>query len=116
MRMRAGAAVIIVVNKWDLMTTGKDGMRLFDGKPPADQKVYEQQVRDKSEVPGAMLHCCLSRLRTGKNIEQVFKKVELGGARAAEARDDGADESVSGEGGLPEGVSADEQARAGSTT
>ena len=26
--------------------TGPDGLRLFDGKPPADQKVYEQQVRD----------------------------------------------------------------------
>ncbi len=44
----SGRSVIIVVNKWDLMTrTGKDGMRLFDGKPPADQKIYEQDVRDK---------------------------------------------------------------------
>ncbi len=35
----SGRSVIIVVNKWDLMTrAGKDGMRLFDGKPPADQK------------------------------------------------------------------------------
>ena len=33
----SGRSVIIVVNKWDLMTrTGKDGMRLFDGKPPAE--------------------------------------------------------------------------------
>lgn len=37
----SGRSVIIVVNKWDLLTTGRT-----DGKPHADRKVYEQQVRD----------------------------------------------------------------------
>jgi GTP-binding protein len=36
----SGRSVIIVVNKWDLVTTGRT-----DGKPPADRSVFEQQVR-----------------------------------------------------------------------
>jgi GTPase len=73
----SGRSVIIVVNKWDLMTrTGKDGMRLFDGKPPADQKIYEQDVRDKLKYLDYAPLLFISAA-DGKNIEQVFKKVEL---------------------------------------
>jgi GTP-binding protein len=36
----SGRSVIIVVNKWDLMTTGRT-----DGKPPADREVFETQLR-----------------------------------------------------------------------
>jgi GTPase len=73
----SGRSVIIVVNKWDLMTrTGKDGMRLFDGKPPADQKLYEQDVRDKLKYLEYAPLLFISAA-DGKNIEQVFKKVEL---------------------------------------
>ena len=36
----SGRSVILVVNKWDLVTTGRT-----DGKPPADQTIYEEQVR-----------------------------------------------------------------------
>ncbi len=73
----SGRSVIIVVNKWDLMTrTGKDGMRLFDGKPPADQKLYEQEVRDRLKYLDYAPLLFISAA-DGKNIEQVFKKVEL---------------------------------------
>jgi GTP-binding protein len=73
----SGRSVIIVVNKWDLMTrTGKDGMRLFDGKPPADQKLYEQDVRDKLKYLEYAPLLFISAV-DGKNIESVFKKVEL---------------------------------------
>ena len=73
----SGRSVIIVVNKWDLMTkTGPDGMRLFDGKPPADQKVYEQQVRDALKYLDYAPLLFISAA-DGKNIESVFKKVEL---------------------------------------
>jgi GTP-binding protein len=73
----SGRSVIIVVNKWDLMTrTGRDGMRLFDGKPPADQKLYEQDVRDKLKYLDYAPLLFISAA-DGKNIEQVFKKVEL---------------------------------------
>ena len=36
----SGRSVIIVINKWDLMTTHRT-----DGKPPADRLLYEEQVR-----------------------------------------------------------------------
>ncbi len=73
----SGRSVVIVVNKWDLMTTlGADGMRLFDGKPPADQKVYEQQVRDALKYLDYAPLLFISASE-GNNIESVFKKVEL---------------------------------------
>ena len=36
----SGHSVIILVNKWDAVTTGRT-----DGKPPADREVYEAQLR-----------------------------------------------------------------------
>ena len=36
----SGRSVIILVNKWDAVTTSRT-----DGKPPADREVYEQQLR-----------------------------------------------------------------------
>jgi GTP-binding protein len=36
----SGRSVIIVVNKWDAVTTGRT-----DGKPPADRDIFEQQLR-----------------------------------------------------------------------
>ncbi len=36
----SGRSVVIVVNKWDLVTTGRT-----DGRPPADRKIFEQQLR-----------------------------------------------------------------------
>ncbi len=36
----SGRSVIIVVNKWDLLTTGRT-----DSKPPADREIFEQQLR-----------------------------------------------------------------------
>ncbi|HEV2278638.1 MAG TPA: ribosome biogenesis GTPase Der [Acidobacteriaceae bacterium] len=36
----SGRSVVIVVNKWDLVTTGRS-----DGKPPADRAIFERQLR-----------------------------------------------------------------------
>jgi len=36
----SGRSVIIVVNKWDAVTTGRS-----DGKPPADREIFERQLR-----------------------------------------------------------------------
>jgi GTP-binding protein len=36
----SGRSVIIVVNKWDAVTTGRT-----DGKPPADRDIFERQMR-----------------------------------------------------------------------
>jgi GTP-binding protein len=73
----SGRSVIIVVNKWDLMTTaGPDGRRAFDGGPIADKKVYEQQVRDSLKYLeyAPLLFVSASE---SKGIAEVFKKVEL---------------------------------------
>ncbi len=73
----SGRSVIIVVNKWDLMTTaGPDGRRAFDGGPIADKKIYEQQVRDSLKYLdyAPLLFVTASE---AKGIDEVFKKVEL---------------------------------------
>jgi GTPase len=36
----SGRSVMIVVNKWDAVTTGRT-----DGKPPADREIFESQIR-----------------------------------------------------------------------
>jgi GTP-binding protein len=73
----SGRSVIIVINKWDLMTTvGPDGKRVFDGKAPAEQKVYEEQVRDALKYLDYAPLVFVSAVES-RGIDQVFKKVEL---------------------------------------
>jgi GTP-binding protein len=36
----SGRSVILIVNKWDVVTTGRT-----DGKPPADRAIFERQLR-----------------------------------------------------------------------
>ena len=71
----SGRSVIIVINKWDLVTSART-----DGKPPADQKVYEQQVRDALKyLDYAPLLFISAGPEVGgpRAIDQVFAKVEL---------------------------------------
>ncbi|HEY5382293.1 MAG TPA: ribosome biogenesis GTPase Der [Acidobacteriaceae bacterium] len=73
----SGRSVIIVVNKWDLMTeVGPDGKLLFDGTAPADKKVYEQQVRDALKYLDYAPLLFVSAAES-KGVEEIFKKVEL---------------------------------------
>jgi GTP-binding protein len=73
----SGRSVIIIVNKWDLMTTpGPDGKRAFNGGPIADKKVYEQQVRDSLKYLDYAPLVFVSAAE-GKGVDEVFKKVEL---------------------------------------
>jgi GTP-binding protein len=67
----SGRSVIIIVNKWDLMTTGRT-----DGQPPADKKVYEQQVRDSLKYLDYAPLLFVSASES-KGIDELFKKVEL---------------------------------------
>ncbi|HEY9126031.1 MAG TPA: ribosome biogenesis GTPase Der, partial [Acidobacteriaceae bacterium] len=67
----SGRSVVIVVNKWDAVTTGRT-----DGKPPADKKVYEQQVRDALKYLDYAPLVFISAMEN-KGVDQVFKKVEL---------------------------------------
>jgi GTPase len=65
----SGRSMVIVVNKWDLVTTKRT-----DGKPPADKKVFEEQLRYQlkflSYVPVIFVSAA-----EGQNIEQVFATV-----------------------------------------
>jgi GTP-binding protein len=53
------------------VTTGRT-----DGKPAADKKVYEQQVRDALKYLEYAPLVFISAME-GKGVDQVFKKVEL---------------------------------------
>lgn len=72
----AGRSVIIVINKWDLMTTART-----DGKPPADQKVYAQQVRDALKyldyAPLLFISAAPEDGGAPRAMSEVFAKVEL---------------------------------------
>jgi GTP-binding protein len=72
----SGRSVIIVINKWDLMTTAR-----ADGKPPADQKIYAQQVRDALKYLDYAPLLFISAAPEGggapRAIDEVFAKVEL---------------------------------------
>ncbi len=77
----SGRSVIIVVNKWDLMAPPKhmldeNGNRPFDGKPPADKKVFEEQVRYHLKYLDYAPLVFVSASE-GIGINDVFKKVEL---------------------------------------
>jgi GTP-binding protein len=73
----SGRSVIIVINKWDLMTqVDAEGRRVFDGGPPADKKLYEQQVRDSLKYLDYAPLLFVSAAES-KGIAEVFKKVEL---------------------------------------
>jgi GTP-binding protein len=67
----SGRSVIIVVNKWDLVTTGRT-----DGKPPAERSVYEEQVRRHLKfLPYAPV--LFVSATTGKNVDEIFSTLEL---------------------------------------
>ena len=99
----SGRSVIILVNKWDAVTTART-----DGKPPADREVYEEQLRRTLKYLHYAPVIFLSALeKTGLGrVMNETKKV------AVEARNDGADESVPGEDRLPARASANGQAAA----
>lgn len=67
----SGRSVIILINKWDLVTDKRT-----DGKPPADRNIYEEQVRRhlKFLVYAPVLFISAT---TGKNIDKVFFTLEL---------------------------------------
>jgi GTP-binding protein len=79
----SGRSVIIVVNKWDLLTTGRT-----DGKPPADREIFEQQLRTVLKYLSYAPVIFLSALEgtgphAGKKMQRVLHEVV---AVAAERR------------------------------
>jgi GTP-binding protein len=67
----SGRSVIVVVNKWDLVTSGRT-----DGKPPADRKVYEEQVRRHLKFLSYAPVVFVSAT-SGQNLDKLFSTLEL---------------------------------------
>ena len=75
----SGRSVIIVVNKWDAVTTART-----DGKPPADRAIFEEQLRDTlkylsyakiifiSALEGTVIG---GRGRDAKDLESLLREV-----------------------------------------
>ena len=77
----SGRSVIVVVNKWDAVTTGRT-----DGKPPADREIYEQQLRRELKYLNYAPVLFLSAkqgIDSGKGMAKVMQEVV---AIAAERR------------------------------
>ena len=71
----SGRSVIIVVNKWDAVTTGRT-----DGKPPADREIFEKQLRSAlkylSYAPVIFLSALEGRGPDGKGMARVLNEVK----------------------------------------
>ena len=65
----SGRSMVIVVNKWDLLTTNRT-----DGRPPADKKVFEEQLRYALKFLNYVPIVFVSASE-GQNIQQVFETV-----------------------------------------
>ena len=66
----SGRSVIIVINKWDLLTTART-----DGKPPADRAVYEEQVRRALKYLSYAPVIFISAA-SGMNLEKLMKDIK----------------------------------------
>ncbi len=73
----SGRSVIIIVNKWDAVTTGRT-----DGKPPADREIFEKQLRNVLKYLSYAPVIFLSAQK-GTNLDRVLREVK---AVAAERR------------------------------
>ena len=84
----SGRSVIIVINKWDLVSTPASANTALagdptrktdkrtDGKPPADRHVYEEQVRRHLKFLSYAPVVFVSAT-TGRNLDKVFSTLEL---------------------------------------
>jgi len=66
----SGRSVIILVNKWDAVTTSRT-----DGKPPADREIFEQQLRRALKYLDYAPVIFLSALEV-KGMPRVLKEVK----------------------------------------
>jgi len=66
----SGRSVILVVNKWDAVTTGRT-----DGKPPADRDIFERQLRNVLKYLDYAPVIFLSA-KEGKGMGRVLREVK----------------------------------------
>ncbi len=67
----SGRSIIVVINKWDLVTSNRS-----DGKPPADRKLFEEQVRQHLKFLSYAPLVFVSA-STGQGLEKLFATLEL---------------------------------------
>jgi GTP-binding protein len=84
----SGRSVIVVINKWDLVSTPASANKALagdpakrtgkrtDGKSPADRSVYEEQVRRHLKFLSYAPIVFVSAT-TGRNLEKLFSTLEL---------------------------------------
>jgi len=78
----SGRSVIILVNKWDAVTTGRT-----DGKPPADREIFEKQLRSVLKYLHYAPVIFLSALEgTGPGAKKLLRVLNEVVAVAAERR------------------------------
>jgi GTP-binding protein len=65
----SGRSVILVVNKWDLVTSGRT-----DGKPPADRAIFERQLRSVLKYLSYAPVLFISATE-GRNVSRVLDTV-----------------------------------------
>jgi GTPase len=66
----SGRSVILIVNKWDAVTTGRT-----DGKPPADREIFERQLRSVLKYLSYAPVIFLSA-KEGTNLDRVMREVK----------------------------------------
>lgn len=66
----SGRSVIILVNKWDAVTTGRT-----DGKPPADRDIFEKQLRNTLKYLSYATVIFLSA-KEGTGLQRVLRDVK----------------------------------------
>jgi GTPase len=78
----SGRSIIILVNKWDLVTTGKKraisqarAARIQDSKRPNDQNVYLERLRGALKFLNYAPALFISA-STGKNVDKIFPLLE----------------------------------------
>jgi len=78
----SGRSIIILVNKWDLVTTGKKraisqarAARIHDSRRPNDQSVYLQRLRGALKFLNYAPALFISA-STGKNVDKIFPLLE----------------------------------------
>ena len=78
----SGRSMIILVNKWDLITTGQKraisqarAARIQDSKRPQDQKLYIERLRNSLKFLNYAPVLFISA-ETGKNVDKIFPLIE----------------------------------------
>ena len=66
----SGRSVIVIVNKWDLVTSGRT-----DGKPPAERAIFEEQARRALKFLNYAPILFVSAA-SGKNADKIFAAVQ----------------------------------------